>query len=784
MKRHLAVAFIVLLNLGISLALIPGNLEWTLMKMKNHEFERTRLEFEEHFKAGDRSVRVSTHLTNIYTYFGEIDKAIEVLKAFLGEHPQDFQANQLLADLYWSAQKTDDYISQLEILSRQRPTEKLIRDLYAQYEKKAQAEKQIETLSRIVNLYQGKVADFVTLAYLQANNHDFTSALKTLETLEINHPKVTLPKVEDLYISLFLDMEKPGQAKDRILKLLDRNFDPTDFIRFLHIIKSRQNERIGLQLLKNYEAPVEQNANLLRFLVEFEIQAGESQKTLTRLVRLLRADRLPEPLVFYLIDLVIKPDKQTTPLSPSATKKQLTAKNHELATDVLNKYGEEFLAPRPLLAARLMLALNKESNALRWAQTAENMPLLSLDQQIELAGLYGRLEQFGKLKRNFDTSNLRNRILMELQAPSLPETRREKLVYAMLELKGHRQALPHLKQLAYSRGGDWVFPYQETLMKLGRNKEVIKFWRMRIRQSGLPVEEKRQLAFQLLESGSKADALVVFRELAQTAPAESADVEQLRFLWGPRPGIEVRRWLMNRAKASKGKERAGWMKHLIETGGVKEALRLAAMVPPGEATDQQFTVHLLAVSELLDDKDFTAEALKALQSENNVKRLLRYGALAQDREQLDVAQTAYKKILQVQPDKEQALRKLGGIAFQQNRFQEAQYYLGRLLNKNKNDWFANYYYAEADVSQGKTTTAIPYYQQSLENIDKSPSPTLRMELARAHCLHRLGKYQEALSVYDRLFKKRPDDKEIRANIISSLIEVGELEKAQQLIVSN
>ena len=107
----------------------------------------------------------------------------------------------------------------------------------------------------------------------------------------------------------------------------------------------------------------------------------------------------------------------------------------------------------------------------------------------------------------------------------------------------------------------------------------------------------------------------------------------------------------------------------------------------------------------------------------------------------------------------------------------------RFFNKNKNDWFANYYYAEADISQGKTTTAIPYYQQSLANIDKAPSPTLRMELTRAHCLHRLGKFQEALSVYDRLLKKRPDDKEIRANIISSLIAVGKLEKAQQLIIS-
>jgi tetratricopeptide (TPR) repeat protein len=781
MKRHLAVAFIVLLSLGISLALIPGNLERTFMNMKNQDFDLALLEFEELFEAGDRTVGVSAPLTEIYTHIGDIDKAIEVLKGFLEEHPQEFQANQLLLDLYWYAQRTDEYNDQLEILSHLKPTEQLIRDLYAQYEKKAHAEKQIETLTRIVNRYQGKANDFVTLAYLHANNRDFTSALKTLESLEIRHPEVALPKIEDLYISLFLDTGEPDKAKDRISNLLDRNFDPIDFTRFLHIIKSRQNDRIGLQLLKHYETPVEENANLLRFLVEFEIQAGERQKSLTRLVRLFKSDRLPEPIVFSLIDLIINPENKTT-LNPGATKNQLTANNYELAADVLNKYGEEFFSPRPLLAAKLMLKLNKESNALRWLQKAENMPLLSLNQQIELASLYGGLERSGKIKRNFDTSSLRNRILMELQAPSLPETRQERLVYAMLELKAHKQALPHLKQLAYGLGGDWVFPYQETLVKLGRNQEAIDFWRMRVKQSGLPIKEKRHLAFQLLESNSKADALKIFWELAENAPADSADVEQLRYIWGPRPEEEAKRWLMDRVKASKGKERAGWMKHLIETGGVKETLRLAAMVPPGEATDQQFAVQLLAVSELLDNKDFTVEALKALQSENNVKRLLRYGALAQNRDQLDVALTAYKKILQIQPDMEQALRKLGGIAFQQNRYQEAQYYLGRLLNKNKNDWFANYYYAEADVSQGKTTTAIPYYEQALVSIDKAPSLTLRIELARAHCLHRLGKYQEALSIYDQLTKKHPNDREIRANIISSLIAVGELEKAQQLII--
>jgi len=784
MIRHFTVAFIVILALGISLAFIPGNTELTLMHLKNREFELARYEFAEQFEAGNRSIAVSAPLTNIYTYYGELDKAIEVLTGFIEEHPNDYSANQLLTDLYWDAQRTDEYITHLEKLSRQWPSEQGFHDLYAQYEAKAQPEKQLQTLARLVNQYPGKANDYVTLAYLQASSHDFNSALDTLKTLETKHPNAASPEKEELYISLFLDADKPGLALERVTKWLDRKFDPIVFARFLDIFKSRQNEQLSLQLLKNYSAPVEQDSNLLQLLVELEIQAGESRESLARLVRLFKTDRLPDSLAFNLIELIMELDSPAKPLTPGAIQKLLTAENNKLAKDVLNKYGEEFLSPRPLLAARLMFALDKETAALRWIQTAESMPSLTLDQQIELAGLYVKLGQSGKFQRTFDTKILRNRILLELQAPSLPTARREELVYAMLGLKAHKQALPHLKRLATRLDGDWIFRYEETLKKLGRNREIIDFRRMRVRQSGLPVEEKRQLAFQLLESNSKTDAVHVFKELAETASAQSDDVEQLMFLWGPRPGKQARLWLRNRVKASEGKERAEWMKHLIAKGGAKEALRLAAMTPPDEISDQQFSIYLLALDELRDKNDFVAETRKSLLSENNSERLFRYATLAEDRDQSNIVQEAYSKILQIHPNEERALRKLAGIAFRQNRFQEAQGYFGRLLNNNKQDWSANYYYAESAFLQGKTTIAIPLYQQSLAGIDNTSSPTLPMKLTRAHCLHRLGKHKEALLAYDRLLKKWPNDKEIRANIISSLIAQGNYEKAQQLMTSN
>jgi len=792
MKRHLVVGSIVMGFLGISLLFIPRNSELNLIHMKARQFDLARVEFEKQFATGDRSVSVSAPLVDLYTYFGEIDKAIGVIEDFLAAHPKDYEARQMLAKLYWDEQRTDDYLIQLEKLTRQRPTEEGFRELYSLYETKVRPEKQLRSLSTMVSLYPGKMDDYVTLAYLQANDGKVTDALKTLQTLEIKHPASASLEKEELHISLFLDAGKPEQARDQAIRWLNHNYNAEVFARFLDVFKSKEHEHLSLQLLNNFETLVEQDANLLRLLVELETQSGKSKDSLKRLVRLFRSDRLPNSLAFNLIELLMEPESQARSIKnfPRKTRSgnpllgtthiQLTADNRKLAKDVLKKYGDESLSPRPLLAARLMLALDDENSALRWMQTAESLPLLTIDQQIELASLYASLGKAGQ----FDTKKLRDRILLELQSPSLPESRREELVYAMLELNGHKQALPYLKQLAYRRGGDWIYPYEETLVKLGRQQEIVDFWRMRIKQSGLPDEEKRLLAFQLLDANSRADAENVFKELAANSTAKSPDVEQLLFLWGPRPGPDARIWLLERAKNSKGDERAEWMRHLINSGGAKDVMHYARTNPPANVSDSFFNVYLLGLERLKNDAEFASAAKQALKSENNTNRLFSYGKLAEDREQFEIAQAAYSRMLKVRPDETRALRQLGRIFFQQSQWPDAQKYLGRLLDKNKQDWEANYYYAEAGFLQGNQSEAIPYYQQALKSIDKNLSLSLSMEMTRANSLHRLGRNEEALAVFERLFKERPNDKEIRSSIITALIETGHFAKAQQLMILN
>ena len=459
--------------------------------------------------------------------------------------------------------------------------------------------------------------------------------------------------------------------------------------------------------------------------------------------------------------------------------KVLANKRPELMNRIFDKYGDDFLSSRPVLAAHLMLALNDKPSSLSWMQKAENQPGMTLDQQIELVGLYGKLGQSGKIGQTKYTRKLDDRIAQELNRPNLAQSRRENLVYAMLELKASERVLPYLKQLAYQQGGDWVYPYEETLGKLGKNKELIRFFRMYIKRPGLDVEEKRRVAFQFLEGQSKADALPIFKELAETASAKSEDVEQLLFLWGPRPAKADRKWLAERAKASQNEERTEWLWHLVNAGGAREAVRLAIMEPASEVTDNLFKVYVQALDELEDKETFASTLDQWLVSETNPDRLFRYGSLAEDRSQLELADTAYEKLLEVRPQDEQALRHLGRNSFYLNLWEDTQKYLGPILTKKEDDWETHYYYAEAIYLEGHISESLPFFQQTLAILGKISSPNAEMELTKATSLERLGRKKEALVIYKHLLQLSPTDKKLRANYISGLIEVGDYEQAQK-----
>ena len=463
----------------------------------------------------------------------------------------------------------------------------------------------------------------------------------------------------------------------------------------------------------------------------------------------------------------------------SFTESALNKNQPELMKPILEKFGEQFLSSRPLLAAQLMLALKDKPAALKWIEMGTGLPSLSLDQQMTLVYLYGKLGQSEKFNQNLNTKKLGNRIAKELKVKGLAKSRREELVYALLELKAYKQALPDLKRLAMSFKGDWPHSYEEVLRKLEMKKALLDFWRLRAKQSGLPAEEKRQLAFQFLEFNSKVEAEKLFFTLAKNAAPDDPDVKQLLYLWGPMPEPSKRNWLIHRVKNSQADEPAEWIRHLINAGGAQEAVWLAEKEHPSKMTDNLFAAYLYALGEISNGAGFASALYQKLKSENNPDRLLLYGSMAEDRGQLQTAGIVYTKLLTLKPDNKRALKRLGLLSFDQSRWEDAEKYLGRLTNRGEEDWETNYYYAETLFILGKKSQSGDFFKRTLELLPKTSSFTPSMEFIQANCQYRLGQSEEAITTYERLMKISPGDNQIRVKYISVLMEMGDFDQAKK-----
>ena len=124
---------------------------------------------------------------------------------------------------------------------------------------------------------------------------------------------------------------------------------------------------------------------------------------------------------------------------------------------------------------------------------------------------------------------------------------------------------------------------------------------------GISVEERRNIAFLLLEAGRKDRAIKVVTLLADGAGPESDDLNQLLYLWGPRPGPAAVNWLSDQAMMTyQGRAQlAKWTEILINARTPDIAIQLAKLEP--------------VTGELDDLARATIRALRSLEDRNKLK---------------------------------------------------------------------------------------------------------------------------------------------------------------------
>ncbi|MEQ1753776.1 MAG: hypothetical protein ABL973_06555 [Micropepsaceae bacterium] len=139
-----------------------------------------------------------------------------------------------------------------------------------------------------------------------------------------------------------------------------------------------------------------------------------------------------------------------------------------------------------------------------------------------------------------------------------------------------KAALPYLRALAANGDRQWFYAYDEALAKLGERDTRIAFLADYSRRTGLDPMFKSQLASEILESGAKEVAIELMREEATNAAPNSHAVEQLLYLWGPRPPSDGVEWIAARARHSPVSERNQWLDRLAQVGALDALIATAS----------------------------------------------------------------------------------------------------------------------------------------------------------------------------------------------------------------
>ncbi len=370
----------------------------------------------------------------------------------------------------------------------------------------------------------------------------------------------------------------------------------------------------------------------------------------------------------------------------------------------------------------------------------------------------------------------------ELARTDLTRAQREERLYALIDVAGGQVALPYLESFANSYGGDWVFGYEDALIKNGQEGRYLDYLVKRSERADISVAERRDAAFRLLKSGRKAAAERIFMSLARDGAPNSEDVSQLLYLWGPRPNAAALDWLEGRARMATGSARAGWLVHLVDVGAGERVVRLAeasgGQAAVDEATYQAYLEALAATRRL----DRLAAALRArIPGESDPNRLRDMGRVASDSGLVSEALLAYQRLLAQKPDDRAALRAAGLTALSQRRYSEARQHLERYVGSGESDPDVRYVYAEALSALGQRDQATTEYARALRDIDAVAKPSFQIRLVRANILQRLGRTGESIAAFEALRVERPHDPELRADMASALLQSKSYDRAKQVL---
>jgi hypothetical protein len=355
-----------------------------------------------------------------------------------------------------------------------------------------------------------------------------------------------------------------------------------------------------------------------------------------------------------------------------------------------------------------------------------------------------------------DKSDLRRLINAKLSDASISDTAKGTLLAVLSTIADEQAVISSLHKLSLSGNEKWFYKYTYQLQRAGLNKELIHAFREHGLAPNVPTTYRRNAAYALLELGEKAAAVQVFRALGkEKGTPKSRDVQELLFLWGPRPNKDAIEWLAERALAATvPQDCATWLRLMIEKGGAPTALRMIDKTS-WQNHPSTLNIRVKGYYELKQDTLLRASLRKAIKLTLDKKLLTEYAELARGKNFPEISRRAWETILRRHPGTARPLKELGLLAYERDSLSEAQMFLMQYAEKVSNDFEASYYYAECLRAAGNMRAARKQYRLALSQVQANKHRSGDSDALELVILCHLGKLDLAREKYRALSRNVP-----------------------------
>ena len=372
-----------------------------------------------------------------------------------------------------------------------------------------------------------------------------------------------------------------------------------------------------------------------------------------------------------------------------------------------------------------------------------------------------------------------------LTSSNIDDETRESLTYYLLEVGGAGAALPFIERLAREKGGDWEFTYQTALQEAKGLEALLDYLEARGSQPGISIEERRNIVFLLLESGRKDRAVKVLKLLADGAAPDSDDLNQLLYLWGPRPGPEAVNWLADQGMTNyRGRaELAKWVEILTNARTPDIAIQLAKLEPVTGELDDLARATIRALRSLEDRNKLKEYVGFHLNHATKISDVLFLATVGFEEGFTDIARSGFERILVVRPQHIEALKGAGQSAFFAGEFSAAQNRLQHYVSLvgDKADYNSLFQLGEIARNAQENDIAQKYYEKSLAAIDKIDRQDSSTKIIQALVKHRLGNDSQAREEFENLMAKSAIRKEVIPYYAQFLLDKNELRPARKTL---